>query len=1216
MRWPRIEVPLAGPLLLTVVTKLKDSSQRYLYPELITPVPSLFSRAILTIDKNTRLAIDVRYTFIFSNKEEIPNGSTLILTVPTYYNLITTTPAVRVSYPDFVDASPTAKLSNFFSSNKVQISNIGKLPKGSTFRVILNGMSNPDVGDVMDQWTGEVLYNEYSLIRHANFYSISLENPSTYSILQLKSLDIFPTNAATKARYAVTIQPKVKLSVGSEIQIQFPDQYKVIPSIPDCSIDGGMKTFTSCIQVLNSIVFTIDTDYDVSAGEITLIINSVLNPDRGLTDSFEIYTKYDGVILERTDPNDTTNRTVNIANKPNSITIVSTDFDPQNEGEISTYTVSFVPASNIDLNQEIIFFFPKTFDQILGNKLQCTVTSGLADKISCTRLTNRILHIDGISSYQTSPDRPITILISGIINANKLDNNVQPVGLGILIKGLTSLIDYTDSALSVESIKAPGWAFFFSFNSTNTYCRYVADYSLNFTAASSIPKLSSNGAVILDLPKQFNIGDQIISCISYTPQYGTALNCRIINNRLWITGNTNDYSGNLIIKARRIANPIDEVVSDNFIVSTYDGINKKVIERSYENLDPFYKTYTYPGPKIIVNNNQMITVMRGTQSDPIPMYIEGVAALNLTIKPVTTGINIIPYNVDIQIGQLIRYFRVSCPSDLSMGNYTIDWIIQGELVPPVYTPIKTTYVQVIQTTQLNVTIDSISDIPSGGTSMPVFFRIPKAPDIGFDILVNFKKQYQGITLSQKLLSFGAGVTEQMFKIYFTDIRAAAEEGLTTGSLDLQVAGVNKELYTMPFSSMSFKIITQDVIPPTISLVRINDIQKTYINVTVQSSEPCYVYYMVALQGTRTPPAGLMSTLGNVTQYLNITGATSVFSTGNSSNKSNSTNETIDYYAPSTKAAWYQAFIYDSLTTTFIIPNLNPQLSYTLFVSLQDRGSKYSQVSKTDFVTKDRDHASDVSVRLKQSYISPYDTNKYLSAIALVLSLEPDRVVQAKYDFTTKSRILQAFGTGLEAFTEVNSNTGTTVEKVTTTLAFNIISTINSELYPSPKVLGQMLNNKTIELSARVDNLDSTYIIPSTDFVKYLPSFVSIPAIYYFDYQQAVINTRFDNYGWLYAVAIEQDNPLRSTSEPTPLQISFGTDSQNLIVPHGVIEITDKYKFFYMFITGLKSETNYAIYVIGANAHPGYPDLMEDKFVRKLEFKTLKAPPGRLLYNFS
>ena len=921
--------------------------------------------------------------------------------------------------------------------------------------------------------------------------------------------------------------------------------------------------------------------------------------------------------------------------------MVDTAFDPQNEGEISTYTFKFLPATDIDINQEIVFFFPRTFDQILGNKLQCVVTTGLADSISCSRLANRVLYIDGVSSYQVSPDRPITIEVQGVINPNKLDTASQVVAMGILRKGDSSLIDYSEAAISVTPIKAPGWAFFFAFGASNTKCRYTADYSLNFTAASSIPKLSSEGAVILDLPRQFGISNEIVPCLSQTPAFGTALNCKVENNRVWITGNTNDYSGEVVLKAKKLRNPIDRVSSDNFIVSTYDGINMKVIERSYENLDPFYLDFDYPGPLIVVNNDEPVKVMRGTQSEPIPISIQNVAALNLTLKPTTTGVSVIPFEVDIQIGQATRYFRVSAPLDLSLGNYTVDWTVEGELVPPIYTPIKTTLVQVLQTVTMNVSVGEVSDIPFGGRSMPVFFAIPRAPDIGFEIKVNFKKSYRGIALSQNLLSFDAGVTNQSFRVYFTDIKAANEEALTSGAIDLQVAGVNKAIYSMPVSSLVFKVITQDVVQPRIAAVVLNDIQKTFVNVTVQASEPCYVYYMVALKGTKVPEASFLSSLGktltvvekaNTTNSTNTTNSSNTSNTSNTSNASvstsntsnstanstkNASNETVDFYQASTRAKFYETYIFDSLSATFLIEGLNPEVEYSLFVVLQDRGSQYSGVTTQDFTTKERDYAAETSIRLKQSYISAYDANKYLQAIALVLSLDPSRAQLSKYDFTKKiasgSRLLQIYGTGREEFKAKNEQDGgTKVDEVTALLSFNILSTIDSELYPAPKNLGQLLNNKTTELNARIDNLDTSYIVPSTDFIKYSPSFVSVPALYTFTYEYAVVSTRMDNYGWLYAVAVERESKTRSKATPSPLQVSLGLDSQNLQVPAGAIEITKTYEFFYLTIKALKPETKYTLFVIGANAHPGYPDLMNDKFMRQIDFTSLKAPEKEFL----
>lgn len=107
------------------------------------------------------------------------------------------------------------------------------------------------------------------------------------------------------------------------------------------------------------------------------------------------------------------------------------------------------------------------------------------------------------------------------------------------------MTDYTEGAVVVSPLNPPGWAFFYSFESTNTDCRYTADYTLNFTATASIPKLSSKGAIILDLPTQFEIDSKIVTTVSYSDEFGKALNSEVKRNRVWIDGNTNDFQGNL-----------------------------------------------------------------------------------------------------------------------------------------------------------------------------------------------------------------------------------------------------------------------------------------------------------------------------------------------------------------------------------------------------------------------------------------------------------------------------------------------------------------------------------------------------------------------------------------------------------------------------------------------------------------------------------------------
>lgn len=142
-----------------------------------------------------------------------------------------------------------------------------------------------------------------------------------------------------------------------------------------------------------------------------------------------------------------------------------------------------------------------------------------------------------------------------------------------------------------------------------------------------------------------------------------------------------------------ILNPTDSGKCDNINVRTYDGMNKKIIERSFENLDPFNFIYAYPGPLIIVNGGNDITVDRGTQSPDLYFTFDYPSRLNITIKPTLPGFSLIPYENDISVGMLMKKFRVSVPINFYDGDYYLYWTTLNDLTP-YYTPLKQTKVTV------------------------------------------------------------------------------------------------------------------------------------------------------------------------------------------------------------------------------------------------------------------------------------------------------------------------------------------------------------------------------------------------------------------------------------------------------------------------------------------------------------------------------------------
>lgn len=146
--------------------------------------------------------------------------------------------------------------------------------------------------------------------------------------------------------------------------------------------------------------------------------------------------------------------------------------------------------------------------------------------------------------------------------------------------------------------------------------------------------------------------------------------------------------------ALSIKNPLDEVLTQSFFIRTYDGQSQQIVQRSFENLDPIKLSFTFPGPLIIVNDDQPIYCERGTQTKDLYITVTEIAALNLTLIPITPGFTFVPEQIKVNIGQVKVKFRVSVPLGFAEGTYEVNWETKGDLESPLYTPIKKTSVVV------------------------------------------------------------------------------------------------------------------------------------------------------------------------------------------------------------------------------------------------------------------------------------------------------------------------------------------------------------------------------------------------------------------------------------------------------------------------------------------------------------------------------------------
>jgi hypothetical protein len=842
IQWPRFVQPL-GIVTIRVLSAARDSLAQYQYANMLQALPNFFFKYLASASKNRRGEADVLYEFTFQTRYDIPDGANIVLDLPTDYSLLASVPPVIVLFPNFSD-STTGKLNYYYSSAKVTIENIGAYPKQTDFRIQLKGVRNPSTSTVFDRWTVSLNMGVYLIEQQLYFASFSLNELATPSTITVNSISSFPDNTGVKGDHEFSFTPRSALKEGAKITIYFPSQYRLLPSEPICIISGELKSFESCVTELNSIVITLNTVF--LSGSINIKIKEVANPVFGETDKFIIQTSYDGQIVDIIDTSSNAGKTIFIT--PEAVGLFVNDFgyDPQNEGEIATYKFTFNPKISLTKDMELTIKFPESFDNKLGDKVVCYPLKNLNGNVKCN-IAQKIVRISGFDPVTPTDLSPLSLEIRGVVNPNRrVNSDAGTISIGVLYTGTTTYLSYVQEAGVVETVDSAGWTFFQSVTTSNLFSRFTSDYLFTFTVYSSIPNDDSGGLVLIDLPQEFSPSDGSLGCAVVQEKYGTSY-CNVINNRIYVRGNAQPYSGQLAVRISKLLNPLETVETSYFYLKTYDGFRKKIVERSFYNLDPFYFSYVFAGPTIRVNNDLPLVVEAGTQSIDLLITMTALSSLDIVIKPsATTGISFVPFQVPIGIGENTAKIRVSVSENFAEGDYQITWNVLRDLIPAYYNPIRPTIITVTKKRGVLISVEPINDIPFGGTSLPCKFSVLNAPDSNLEIRVNTKFDYKGIALDRNLIFFNSGVTEGSFSVLFTDRVKASEENLSTGQIELSISGQNKEVYKIDTITLYFNIIQEDITSPNVLELKTTSIDQFSVQISIKTDDVVACYYMVSL----------------------------------------------------------------------------------------------------------------------------------------------------------------------------------------------------------------------------------------------------------------------------------------------------------------------------------------------------------------------------------
>lgn len=280
--------------------------------------------------------------------------------------------------------------------------------------------------------------------------------------------------------------------------------------------------------------------------------------------------------------------------------------------------------------------------------------------------------------------------------------------------------------------------------------------------------------------------------------------------------------------------------------------------------------------------------------------------------------------------------------------------------------------------------------------------------------------------------------------------------------------------------------------------------------------------------------------------------------------------------------------------------LEAEIDYVVYIQLYDRGfSEIEAIGYLDFKTTDRYETAFQDLRFFKTYINREERTNIAAKVAYLLSQNSWKVSELKHQFSflpstskVSSRRIRNRRLGQKKTCRKRTleTTSSSIEDITSYLTQSIIPVPETEINASPLVMAGYLNNSTIkaELLKAYTNFDTSYNVTTTSFVKYEAGFATDPSVLSAGYSNVTFSVKLNNWGWVYAICVKQSEDL---GQPSPFQISQGTNYKNIPVPNEIVEISLSYTYYNVTVLNLDADSLYNLYVSTGSAHPGYPDLL-------------------------
>jgi len=158
LRYPRYQKVNLQPYVTFINTATNQIGARRTQVVLPTASVPEFQTATILVDKKDKGAVDATYQLVFTPYNEIPEGASVKITLPSTYDLLASDPAITFGQSGLTDISTTQTISYSASILSLTVTNFQAIPALSSFSIIMYGVKNPSSASVSQTWVAEVYY--------------------------------------------------------------------------------------------------------------------------------------------------------------------------------------------------------------------------------------------------------------------------------------------------------------------------------------------------------------------------------------------------------------------------------------------------------------------------------------------------------------------------------------------------------------------------------------------------------------------------------------------------------------------------------------------------------------------------------------------------------------------------------------------------------------------------------------------------------------------------------------------------------------------------------------------------------------------------------------------------------------------------------------------------------------------------------------------------